>query len=271
MIEILEQGRSDRAAEIAVSGSDLAASKDETAASNSDLRTSEGRLSASNDNLSDFSYSVAHDFRAPLRSIHGFSRIIKEEYAPVLDAEALRLLGLIQGSAKDMDDLIGDLLDISRFGRMEPERSLVDMNALAKTEVEGGLGSAEVRDFEITIGQLPAAWADPAMIARVWKNLISNAVKFSGPSPRHRIRISGRREGAMEVYSIEDAGVGFEERYADKLFGNFHRLHPPKDFPGRGIGLAIVKRIIGRHGGAVGAEGRPGKGATFWFSLPERS
>jgi signal transduction histidine kinase len=233
------------------------------------LRTAQ--LGASNRELEAFAYSVAHDLRAPLRSIDGFSRILQEESGAALDAEGVRVLGIIRSCAREMDALISNLLEMARLGRTELSYSTIDMKAMAGAVFEAIVDPEVAGSFEVRIGDLPLAQGDATMIERVWRNLLGNAIKYSIPSPVHLIEIGGSEEGSMKTYSVRDRGVGFDERYLDKLFGMFQRLHDKKDFEGTGVGLAIVERVVSRHGGKVWAEGRPGEGATFHFSLPARS
>jgi two-component system, sensor histidine kinase and response regulator len=225
-------------------------------------------LSASNVELESFAYSVSHDLRSPLRAIDGFARILLEQHSAALDPEGLRLLGIVLDSAKTMDRLISDLLEISRLGRTALVRTRVDMGAKARAAFEGIVAPLGGGGFELVLGAIPEAMADPAMMERVWTNLISNSVKYSRDSPEKRIEIEASVAEGMTAYSVRDRGVGFDPRYADKLFGLFQRLHGPAEFEGTGVGLAIVKRLVERHGGTVRAEGRPGEGATFYFSLP---
>jgi light-regulated signal transduction histidine kinase (bacteriophytochrome) len=168
-----------------------------------------------------------------------------------------------------MGQLIDDLLEFARLGQHEPARSQLDMNALAR-EVAAEL-SRDTPAVDISVGPLPPAIADLALLKQVWLNLVANALKYSGKRERPRIEIAGRREPTENVYWVRDNGVGFDMRYADKLFGVFQRLHRPDEFPGTGVGLAIVQRVIGRHGGRAWAEGRPGEGACFYFSLPREA
>jgi len=233
------------------------------------LRTAE--LAASNRELEAFSYSVAHDLRSPLRAINGFSRILREDSGASLDAEGRRLLGIICDSARDMDALISNLLEIARLGRTELTYARIDMASMARSVFVGLGDPGACGDFDFRVGDLPEASADRVLIERVWSNLLSNAVKYSLPSPLHLIEVEGRAEGGMLSYWVKDRGVGFDDRYKEKLFGVFQRLHDKKDFEGNGVGLAIVERVISRHGGKVWAEGRLGEGATFFFSLPARS
>ncbi len=225
-------------------------------------RTAE--LQALNRELESFSYSVSHDLRAPLRAIDGFARMLEEDHAGQLDAEGRRLLGVVRASGRRMGQLIDDLLDFSRLGRQAMAPRSLDMAALVReVAAECDLGRARLE-----IGALPAAQADPGLIRQVWANLLGNAAKYSGKQPEPRIEVGGREEAGEAHYWVRDNGVGFDMRYADKLFGVFQRLHGMDEFPGTGVGLAIVKRVVGRHGGRAWAEGRPGEGATFHFCLP---
>ncbi len=226
-------------------------------------------LAASNSELEAFAYSIAHDLRAPLRSISGFSSVLEEELGSSLNGEVLRILGIIRENAGKMNILITDLLDIARLGRTAINLSRVDMAAAAGEAFSTVAGPDAAGDFDFRVGTMPEADADPTMIARVWANLLSNAVKYSLPSPVHAIEVGGYGKEGMSVYFVKDRGVGFDQRYAGKLFGMFERLHDQKDFAGNGVGLAIVKRIVARHGGRVWAEGEVGAGATFHFSLPD--
>jgi len=227
-------------------------------------RTAE--LKALNAELESFSYSVSHDLRAPLRAIDGYSRMIEEDYDARLDDEGRRLIAVVRESAARMRRMIDDLLEFSRIGRKALAMAPVEMNALAK-EVAAELQRASPR-AQVEIGALPMARGDPALLRQVWANLIGNALKYSGKRETPRIEIGGRVEGDRALYWVDDNGAGFDMRYAGKLFGVFQRLHQEDEFPGTGVGLAIVQRILTRHGGRVWAEGQPDKGATFRFALP---
>ena len=229
-------------------------------------RTSQ--LEAANKELEAFSYSVSHDLRAPLRAIDGFSRIVVEEYAKKLDAEGNRLLNVICANTKKMDELITDLLNLSRVSRGEMKDARVDMVKLAKATYAETASPDVQQQYEFSVEPLPEAYCDPALVRQVWTNLISNAIKFTATKDVRRIEIGSRTEDGMNIYFIKDSGVGFDPKYTSKLFGVFQRLHKSEDFEGTGIGLAIVQRIIHRHGGEVWAEGKVGEGATFYFSLP---
>ena len=222
-------------------------------------------LEAANRELESFSYSVSHDLRAPLRAIAGFAAIIREDFMPLLPPEAHEQFARIEGNAVQMGELIDDLLEFSRTGRAAIEPRKMSMRLLVEDVVRELEGTGGV---EIAIGDLPDAPCDSAMMKQVWRNLVGNAIKFSRHVASPRIAIGGRREGASVQYSIEDNGAGFDMRYAGRLFGVFQRLHRPNEFEGTGVGLAIVQRIISRHGGTVAAQGEEGKGARFSFTLP---
>jgi PAS domain S-box-containing protein len=228
------------------------------------------QLETSNKELESFSYSVSHDLRSPLRAIDGFSRILLEDYADKLDAEGNRLLNVILKNTRKMDTLITDLLALSRVNQIELKYSHIDMTFLVNT-VYLELAPPEVQaKFNFSISQLPDAAGDPTLMRQVWSNLIANAIKYTLPKPERKIHISGSIENDLCIYSIQDNGVGFNPEYAHKLFGLFQRLHKVDEFEGTGVGLAIVRRIIHRHGGAVWAEGALNQGATFYFSVPQR-
>ncbi len=226
------------------------------------------QLEAANHDLEAFSYSVSHDLRAPLRAIDGFSRILLEDYGPALDPEAQRLLGVVRNNTLKMAQLIDDLLTFSRTSRAELRPVLVDMTALARKVADETLAQEQGRTIDLRIGQLPEAHCDRAMMRQVFVNLLSNAVKFTRTRDVAVIEVDGWTENAENIYRVKDNGVGFDPQYADKLFGVFQRLHRMEDFGGTGVGLALVHRIVTRHGGRVWAESEPDKGAAFYFALP---
>jgi PAS domain S-box-containing protein len=226
------------------------------------------QLEAANRELEAFSYSVSHDLRTPLRAIDGFSLVLAEEYAPSLDAEGRRLLGVIREGTLRMGQLIDDLLALARISRSQLMRSRVSMSAIAAAALEEVAPAANRMQADITIGELPGAYGDATLIKQVFVNLIANAWKFSRLRSRRVIEIGGRVEGEECVYFVKDNGAGFDEAYKHKLFGVFQRLHSTKEFEGTGVGLAIVQRIVSRHGGRVWAVGEVNNGATFSFTLP---
>jgi len=225
------------------------------------------QLEEVNRELEAFSYSVSHDLRTPLRAIDGFSHILLEGQAGRMDEEGRRLLNMVSSNARRMAQLIDDMLKFSRTGRMELTFSRVDMEQLAHAVAEE-LNSNGDGKAQIGIGPLPPARGDIAMLRQVFVNLFSNAIKFSRTREMPRIEVGATRDGNEIVYYVKDNGVGFSMEYADKLFGVFQRLHGVEEFEGTGIGLAIVKRIVARHGGRVWAEGKVNEGATIYFALP---
>lgn len=227
------------------------------------------QLEDANKELEAFSYSVSHDLRAPLRAIDGFSRMIVEDHSESLDSEGRRLLSVVSANARRMSQLIDDLLRLSRLGRSEMRLTSVDMSALVRTAFEEVVGDRSARDrIELRVGELPGVEGDPALLRQVWINLLSNAVKFSASREQAVLEVEGALGSGGAVYSVKDNGAGFNMAHAGKLFGVFQRLHGPTEFEGTGVGLALVKRIVLRHGGRVWAEGAVGQGATFSFSLP---
>jgi PAS domain S-box-containing protein len=225
------------------------------------------QLEVANKELESFSYSVSHDLRAPLRAIDGYARIIEEDYFKLFDEEGKRLFSVIQYNARKMGTLIDDLLAFSRLGRKELNKMKVDMKELVNGAILE-LEKSVKHKASISVGELGTAEIDYGLISQVMFNLISNAVKYSSKNPAPRIEINAKRNDEEIIFSVKDNGVGFDMQYASKLFGVFQRLHSEADFEGTGVGLAIVKRIINKHGGRVWAEGKPGEGATFYFSLP---
>ena len=228
-------------------------------------------LKASNKELEGFSYSVSHDLRAPLRAINGFAEMVQEGYGAKLDDEGRRKLRVIRESSQKMGQLIDDLLVFSRLGRQAISAANADMAALARQVFEELRVASTGNPARLTIEPMPSAWCDPALIRQVWINLLANAIKFSAVREEPLIEAGGYADGAHDVYYVKDNGVGFDMRYREKLFGVFERLHSAKEFPGTGVGLAIVKRVVERHGGRVWAEGRVDAGATFYFALPRAS
>jgi PAS domain S-box-containing protein len=234
------------------------------------VRQRTAQLETANKELEAFSYSVSHDLRAPLRAIDGFSRIVMDDYGGRLDDEGKRQLGVIRANTKKMGQLIDDLLALSRTGRTELRRARVAMGPLVHAVFSEVVPGTEERErIDLSVGDLPDAWADTALIRQVWVNLLSNAVKFSRPRERAIIHVTGALEDDRVVYHVSDNGVGFEMKYVDKLFGVFQRLHSTREFEGTGVGLALVQRIVRRHDGEVWGEGTVDGGATFSFALPE--
>jgi PAS domain S-box-containing protein len=228
------------------------------------------QLEAVNKELEAFSYSVSHDLRAPLRAIDGFSRVILEDYIDELNDEGKRVLNIIRNNTQKMGQLIDDLLLFSRLGRQEISPSDISMTELAKGVFEEIKSPADERNLQFNMKTLPLAQGDRSMMKQVFANLLSNAIKFTRSRKMATIEIGGINDGAENIYYVKDNGVGFDMQYVNKLFGVFQRLHSAEEFEGTGVGLAIVQRIIHRHGGRVWAEGRVNEGATFYFSLPAK-
>jgi len=228
----------------------------------------EEAIRALNKELEAFSYSVSHDLRAPLRAIHGFVRILLEDYSAELQGEARRYLGLVAANAQQMGRSVDDLLEFSRMGRQPLNRQRVSANALVRRVLEQLQPALEGRLVELTVGELPQVDGDPALLQQVFLNLMGNAVKYTKGRQPARIEVGARTEPEGEVvYFVKDNGAGFDMQYAHKLFGVFQRLHRAEEYEGTGVGLALVQRIISKHGGRVWAEAAVDKGATFFFTL----
>ncbi len=232
-------------------------------------RTAE--LEEANKELEAFSYSVSHDLRAPLRHIEGFVEILRTSKSPGLDQESQRHLATIASSARQMGRLIDDLLAFSRTARAELRKTKVNLATLVHATISDLRGEADKRNVQWRIHELPNVEADQSLLRQVLFNLIGNALKYTRDRKAARIEIGATSDEAETVIYIRDNGVGFDMRYAPKLFGVFQRLHRSTEFEGTGVGLANVRRIISRHGGRTWAEGEINKGATFYFSLPKRS
>ena len=231
-------------------------------------RTAE--LSAATRELESFSYSVSHDLRAPLRSIGGFSQALLEEYAPRLDDQGRHYLTLVREAAADMSRLIDDLLRLAFVTRSEMRRERVDLSAMAR-DIAAALRDREpARRVDVVVPDGIVAEGDTTLLRTALENLLGNAWKFTSKRERARIELGARDESGVTVYYVRDDGAGFDMAYADKLFGPFQRLHSADEFPGTGIGLATVQRVIRRHGGDVQARGAVGEGATFSFTLVAR-
>ncbi|MGA2750657.1 MAG: ATP-binding protein [Verrucomicrobiota bacterium] len=213
-----------------------------------------------------FAQSLSHDLRAPLRALDGFARVLAEDYADKLDADGKKYVDILAAGARKASLMIDDLAALSRLCRKPFRPAAVNMVELAARKVAQLRNQGARAAFRIDA--LPEAWGDEDMLGTIWEQLLQNAVKFSATQAQPAIEISARTDGRQVVYCIRDNGVGFDPQYAGRLFGVFQRLHTGAEFEGRGIGLAIVRRLINRHGGKVWAEGKVNQGASFFFSLP---
>ena len=230
-------------------------------------KNAEEQLKAVNNELEAFSYSISHDLRAPLRAIVGYSNILIEDYTDKLDDEGRRVLNVIMKNAVKMGQLIDDLLAFSRIGKQNLIKVNIDLGSLVKTIVSE-LNILQSNKIEMDVKSLLSAKCDSSMMKQVIVNLIGNAIKYSNKKETSIIEIGSYREINENIYYIKDNGAGFDMKYYDKLFGVFQRLHNDKEFEGTGVGLALVKRIITKHGGKTWAEAKVDEGATFYFSLP---
>jgi signal transduction histidine kinase len=241
-----------------------------------------GQLEAANKELEAFSYSVSHDLRAPLRAIDGFSRIVLEEHSAPLSVEGKSLLNLVRDNTRQMSQLVDDLLAFSRLGRLALSKQTVDSGKMVRRCLQEMQAEQQNRHLEIVIGDLPPCQADPTLLKQIWTNLLSNALKYTRKREAGRIEIGASTvprtlpngealgsagRGTETVYFVKDNGAGFDMKYAHKLFGVFQRLHRTTDYDGNGVGLAIVQRIVNRHGGRVWGEAQLNQGATFSFTL----
>jgi PAS domain S-box-containing protein len=226
-------------------------------------------LEAANKELESFSYSVSHDLRAPIRAIGGFCTLLSRDHGEHLDAEAQRKVGIIKGEAERMGALIDDLLAFSRLGRKGIQAVELDMASLARTAYERLTRAGTAKPVQFHVGTLPVAFGDRSLFEQVWINLLSNALKFSSKKDKPSIEIGAITEEREHVYFVRDNGAGFDIEHHGNLFGVFQRLHHSDEFPGTGVGLALVHRIVTRHGGRIWAHAKVGEGATFHFTLPK--
>jgi light-regulated signal transduction histidine kinase (bacteriophytochrome) len=228
-------------------------------------RTAE--LEAANKELEAFSYSVSHDLRSPLRTVDGFSQAVLEDYAEQLPEEGRRYLQTIREGAQRMGVLIDDLLTFSRLARLPLHKQPVNMTRIVREALEELNGQRKGRKIDLRIADLPSCEGDPALLKQVWVNLLSNAIKYTRKREAAVVDVGSREEKGETVYFVRDNGAGFEMQYKHKLFGVFQRLHRADEFEGTGVGLAIVQRVVHRHGGRVWAEAAIDRGATFYFTL----
>lgn len=243
----------------------------ETARSTAEARIQNlnDELLAANKELESFSYSVSHDLRAPLRAVSGFSRILLSDYADDLPEDATRYLNLVGANAAQMGRLIDDLLAFSRLSRQAVSQQQVRPGDLARQVFDELHAFDDKREIEFTVRDMPPVEADPALLRQVYVNLVGNALKYTGKREKARIEVGAEAQNGTAVYYVQDNGVGFDMKYANKLFAVFQRLHRSDEFEGTGVGLAIAQRIIHRHGGRIWAEAEVDKGARFLFTIGE--
>lgn len=234
----------------------------------SERKRLEAELRKTTEEIEAFTYSVSHDLRAPLRGIIGYTTILEEDYASHLDDEGKRITAAIISNTQKMGHLIDDLLAFSRLNKQELAKTTIETSELVNQIIENIIHSQPEKQIHWELGELPEIKADLNTIRQVWINLLQNAVKYSGKKSLQQIQISGKKENDRIVFKVSDNGVGFDPRYSHKLFKVFQRLHADEEFEGTGVGLALVHKIIQRHGGTVWAESTPGEGASFYFSLP---
>jgi light-regulated signal transduction histidine kinase (bacteriophytochrome) len=228
------------------------------------------KLEFANKELEAFSYSVSHDLRAPLRALDGFSQAMLEDFAAQLPEEARRYLLTIRKGAQQMGSLIDDLLAFSRLSRAPLNRQEVQTDDLVRVVLAELESERAGRQIDLRLGELPACSGDPALLRQVWVNLLSNAFKYTQKREVAVVEIGCECAPAGDIYFVRDNGTGFDMRYASKLFGVFQRLHRAEDYEGTGVGLALVQRIVHRHGGRIWAEAEVDRGATFYFTLEEK-
>lgn len=226
------------------------------------------QLQAVSKEFETFTQTLAHDLRAPLRAMEGFAQILLEDYGGKLDDDGKRCVETLASGARNASALIQELHGFARLCQRPFNPTVVDMKTLFGQTAEALTVEGATAQFQI--GELPEAWGDLEMLGMIVEELIRNAVKFSKLTPNPSVQITGSAEQGRAVYSVRDNGIGFDPRYAGRLFGVFQRLHPDKAFEGRGIGLAKVQRLVNRHGGKIWAEGKLNSGAVFYFSLPGR-
>jgi PAS domain S-box-containing protein len=234
---------------------------------NVDLQLNNSQLTETNKELESFSYSVSHDLRAPLRAMNGYARILEEDYLHTLDEEGRTVLAKLNNNVSKMDQLINDLLEFAKIGQKELQKVTIDMEALVR-EVLIDIHTATPHQTPISVGKLPAVHCDRALMFQVLHNLIANGIKYSSKKASPKVEIFCQPTEREDIFCVRDNGAGFNEKFADRLFGPFQRLHSSSEFEGTGIGLAIVKRIVTKHGGTIWAESVVGQGAVFYFSVP---
>ncbi len=228
------------------------------------------QLEALNKELKAFAYSVSHDLHAPLRAIDGYTKILEEDYKQFLDEEGKRVCAIICSETKRMGQIIDNLRSFSQISHAEMQVSPINMEAMAYSVFDELTTPENRKRIDFRVASLPSALGDLTLIHQLWMNLLSNAIKFSSKRERAVIEVGCQQDGQRNIYSVRDNGVGFDMQRAENLFTVFWRLHSKKEFEGAGVGLAIVQRLIHRHGGEVWAKSQIDKGATFYFTVPQK-
>jgi light-regulated signal transduction histidine kinase (bacteriophytochrome) len=264
----LEKRVDERTAELRAAKDELQRANTELSKRSAQLERANRELETANRELEAFSYSVSHDLRAPLRAVGGFSQMILDDFGTQLPPESRHLLNVVITNVAHMRTMIDDLLKLSRLGRCSLSLQPVALTPLVRTVLEDLRSSQDLSKVNVEIAELPPCNGDPSLLKQVFINLLSNAIKFSRNKDKPLVHVDSFRKDGETIYFVRDNGAGFDMQFADKLFGVFQRLHNEADFEGTGVGLSIVQRIIHRHGGRIWAEGAPGHGATFYFTLP---
>ena len=233
---------------------------------NGELAIAENQLQEVNTELEAFTYSVSHDLRSPLRAVNSYAQILTEDYSKAIDADGIQMLENIRYNTKKMGALIDELLSFSRLGRKEIDRTDIDMNELIQTVLDNIKRTTD-HHATIQVSTMPVVKADHTLLHQVLINLLSNAIKHSSKKEHPLVEIFTEEQNNKTVFAIKDNGAGFDMQFGDKLFGVFQRLHSEKEFEGNGVGLAIVQRIITKHGGRVWGKAKENEGATFYFTL----
>jgi signal transduction histidine kinase len=267
-VEKTEREIYERAQELQEANKQLRTANDELEQREIELNRKSLALEASNKELESFTYSVSHDLRAPLRAIDGFSRMLLEDCSEMLSVEGKRFLDIVRTNTQKMGHLIDDLLTLSRLGKLETRFSIVDVGQLVREVVGEFVRDQLINETEVIVDTAAQIHGDRALLRQVFVNLLSNAIKFSRQSKPRFIEIGSRAEEKQIIFWVKDNGVGFDMRYADKLFGVFQRLHSVQEFEGTGVGLAITQKIIQKHTGRIWAEAKLNEGANFYFALP---
>jgi signal transduction histidine kinase len=232
------------------------------------VRERTAKLETINRDLESFTHAISHELKAPLRAIAGFSRMVAEDYAGALDDEGRRMLAVVHDNAVLLDGLLTEILRLARIGTYRLDRARIDMKSMAVAMFHEMASEADIAAVRFEVGDLPDCQGDSTLMRQVWGALLANALKFTAEQATRTITVGAEPGEGGTKYQIKDDGIGFDPAHADRLFLPFERLHPRAAYGGLGTGLAIAKRIVELHGGRIGADGKVGKGAVFWFTMP---